>query len=504
MLDFNSGGTFRAKNERRRLRRIVVDRSWPLYLERFGQPSHILSHDIGPMGDQLRRCEALFGENVAQTTAHQVGERARERSDGLVHADRLWQAKAMTVTGRGRREQANDKTKPSSLKPGRRSTLASQQAAPRPLSAALLAWYDAHRRRLPWRAEPGEASDPYAVWLSEIMLQQTTVQAVKPYYAKFLARWPSVLALASASLDDVLREWAGLGYYARARNLHACAQAVVTRHDGIFPHSEAELLRLPGIGSYTAAAIAAIAFGRHATPVDGNIERVIARIYAVEEALPAAKPRIRALARDLTPALRAGDYAQALMDLGATICTPRKPACILCPWNACCAARARGGQETFPRKAPKREGKLRSGVAFWVLRDDGCVLVRTRPSKGLLGGMSEIPTTEWTESFGEDSGLNQAPVLRVGLASEQLEWRRLPGIVRHTFTHFPLELVVLAASVPAATPSPAGMRWVAHTTLPDEAFPSLMRKVAAHAMKERLTPCGSWDRRMAVADPIVC
>lgn len=389
----------------------------------------------------------------------------------------------MTVTAPAGREQADGKAKSPRLKPRQRSSSDPQQAKPLPASAILLAWYDAHRRRLPWRAEPDEASDPYGVWLSEVMLQQTTVQAVKPYYARFLGRWPSVQSLASASLDDVLKEWAGLGYYARARNLHACAQAVVTRHDGVFPSGEAELLRLPGIGAYTAAAVAAIAFNRATTPVDGNIERVIARIYAVEEALPAAKSRIRALAESLTPALRPGDYAQALMDLGATICTPRKPACILCPWNATCSARARGDQETFPHKVPKREGKLRCGFAFWVLREDGCVLVRTRPPKGLLGGMSEIPTTDWIESLSEECARIQAPVLLAGSAC-QPQWRRLPGIVRHTFTHFPLELAVLVAHVPSATPPPAGMRWVARTALAEEAFPSLMRKVAAHAMNK--------------------
>ena len=272
---------------------------------------------------------------------------------------------------------------------------------------------------LPWRALPGETPDPYRVWLSEIMLQQTTVRAVAPYFARFTARWPDVRALAAAPLDDVLRLWAGLGYYARARNLHACARAVVERHGGRFPQSEAELAALPGIGPYTAAAIAAIAFDARAAPVDGNIERVVTRLFAVEDELPAAKPTIRRLAETLVPAARAGDFAQALMDLGATVCTPKKPACALCPWIDACAARRRGDPESFPVKAPKREGRLRRGAAFVVARADGCVLVRSRPPKGLLGGMTEVPTTEWTHDFDQRDALAAAPLLcsrKTGLA----------------------------------------------------------------------------------------
>src|SRR6201997_217762 len=210
-----------------------------------------------------------------------------------------------------------------------------------PRAAELLAWYDRHRRALPWRARPGERSDPYRVWLSQTMLQQTTVKAVAPYYARFLARWPDLNALAAASLDEVLAAWAGLGYYARARNVHACARALVERHGGRFPVSESALRDLPGIGAYTAAAIAAIAFDQATTPVDGNIERVIARLYALATPLPVGKVEIARYARALTPAKRAGDFAQALMDLGATICTPKKPACASCPWNAACVAHAR-------------------------------------------------------------------------------------------------------------------------------------------------------------------
>jgi A/G-specific adenine glycosylase len=340
-------------------------------------------------------------------------------------------------------------------------------------AAALLAWYDRDRRRLPWRAEPGEPVDAYRVWLSEIMLQQTTVKAVAPYYLRFLARWPDVRALAAAPLDEVLKAWAGLGYYARARNLHACAIAVVERHAGAFPDREDALRALPGIGAYTAAAVAAIAFDRRAAAIDGNVERVIARLHAIEEELPGAKAAIRERAEALVPERRAGDFAQALMDLGATLCTPKKPACVLCPWSRACAARQRGDAETFPRKAPKAAGRMRYGASFVVTRADGFVLVRSRPSKGLLGGMTEVPSTPWTEDFDATVALGQAPFTA--------RWRRLPGVVEHGFTHFPLQQTVYAAKVPERTPAPAGMRWVALAELPGEALPNLMRKIVAHA-----------------------
>src|SRR5580704_7645564 len=242
--------------------------------------------------------------------------------------------------------------------------------------AALLAWYDRHRRQLPWRSPPGERSDPYRVWLSEIMLQQTTVVTVAPYFDRFVARWPTVSSLAAAALDEVLHQWQGLGYYARARNLHACAREVAERHGGRFPDDVAGLRALPGIGDYTAAAIAAIAFDRQEAAVDGNVERVVARLFAVREAMPAAKPRLRALARELVPALRAGDFAQAMMDLGATICAPRRPRCVLCPWRDPCAARESGFAEELPARAEKPERPLRHGIVFWLQRPDGAVLLR--------------------------------------------------------------------------------------------------------------------------------
>jgi len=360
-----------------------------------------------------------------------------------------------------------------SLASARRKKQASRDTLARPDPAALLAWYDRHRRVLPWRAAPGATADPYHVWLSEIMLQQTTVKAVIPYYARFLARFPKVTDLAAAPLDDVLKLWAGLGYYARARNLHACARAVATDHGGVFPGTETGLRALPGIGDYTAAAIAAIAFGQHASPVDGNIERVVSRLFAVDDELPRAKPAIRALAAELMPERRAGDFAQALMDLGATICTPKSPACALCPWLGACAAQARGDPQTFPRKAGKKTGALRRGAAFLALREDDTILLGTRPERGLLGGMSQVPTTDWSEDFDGEGARDRAPL--------KANWSRLPGVVTHTFTHFPLELVVYAARVPSRSRAPRGMRWVALTDLHDAALPTVMRKVIVHS-----------------------
>ena len=374
------------------------------------------------------------------------------------------------------------------LRAARQKTQSIGGGAARP--ALLLDWYDRHRRRLPWRPPAGERADPYRVWLSEIMLQQTGVKTVGPYFEKFVARWPDVTALGRASLDDVLRMWAGLGYYSRARNLHACAVAVLRDYDGVFPDTEVGLRALPGIGPYTAAAIAAIAFGRRTMPVDGNIERVVSRLYAVEEPLPLAKPLIQQLAATLlAPARagdeksragdeesRAGDSAQALMDLGSSICTPKKPACALCPLNDDCAARTRGDQEIFPRKTPKKSGTLRRGAAFIVTRGDE-LLVRTRPDKGLLGGMTEVPGSDWLAGHDDKAALQQAPVLK-----DVTRWHRKVGVVTHVFTHFPLELVVYTAKVAPRTRAPTGMRWVPIATLADEALPNVMRKVIAHGL----------------------
>jgi len=329
------------------------------------------------------------------------------------------------------------------------------------------------------------------------MLQQTTVKAVAPYFMRFVARFPSVAALAQADIEDVLRLWAGLGYYARARNLHACAKAVAAR--GAFPDREEELLTLPGVGPYTAAAIAAIAFDRKASPVDGNIERVVARLFAVEQQLPNAKPAIRKLAADLTPAQRPGDFVQAMMDLGATVCTPKAPACGRCPFAGSCTAHARGDAQTFPRKKKKPEGRLRHGAAFVAIRADGHVLVRRRDANGLLGGMTEVPTTEWSAGFVVTHAVADAPVFpaprRAGarkaatkasltVSSLKVSWYRVPGVVSHVFTHFPLELIVLRARLPKSTVAPQGMRWIDRKDIAGAALPSVMRKVLAHALAD--------------------
>jgi A/G-specific adenine glycosylase len=355
---------------------------------------------------------------------------------------------------------------------------ADPSAAPGIDPARLLAWYDRHRRTLPWRASSGERPDAYRVWLSEIMLQQTTVTAVGPYYERFLARFPTVESLAAATLDEVLSLWAGLGYYSRARNLHACARALIAQHGGRFPRSAAQLALLPGIGPYTAAAIAAIAFDEAVVPVDGNVERLVTRLWRIADELPRAKPAIRALAQRLTPARRHGDFAQALMDLGATICTVRRPACSSCPWQKPCAARLHADQETYPRRGAKRQGELRRGVVLVIGRADGAILVRTRPSKGLLGGMTEVPGSEWSVDFDEDLAVQSAwDRLRPFAAT----WRRLPGHVAHAFTHFPLELAVCHAQARADAAAPRGHRWLPLAAIGEAAFPTLMQKVLAHA-----------------------
>lgn len=339
----------------------------------------------------------------------------------------------------------------------------------RHVSRKLLAWYDRHRRNLPWRAAPGTASDPYRVWLSEIMLQQTTTAAVVGYFTKFVERWPTVYDLGSSSLDDVLRLWAGLGYYARARNLHACAKAVAEKHGGRFPDREEELRKLPGIGAYTAAAIAAIAFGNRAAAVDGNVERVIARYFAIDIPLPDAKPLITSLALGLVSDDRPGDFAQALMDLGATICTPKRANCLICPLSEGCAGLKRGIADHLPMKAKKAALPVRRGVAFWI-EHDGRVLIRRRPENGLLGGMMEFPSTPWGEHL---------PLDPVRFAPVTAEWTPGAGRIAHTFTHFHLELDIWRARMKAAPEVAPGARFVSLADLGREALPTVMRKIAA-------------------------
>ena len=324
---------------------------------------------------------------------------------------------------------------------------------------ALMRWYAVDKRRLPWRAEPGDTADPYRVWLSEIMLQQTTVAAVKPYFENFTRRWPNVEALAGADEAEVMRAWAGLGYYARARNLIACAREVAGR-GGTFPPDEAALLKLPGIGAYTAAAVAAIAFGKRAVVVDGNVERVVSRLFAMPDPLPAAKPRLRELADRLTPEEGAGDFAQAMMDLGATICTPRSPDCGRCPVAQWCSARAEGRPEAYPVKARKTAKPRREWTAYWLERDGEVLLVR-RPARGLLGGMLGLPVEAPAETGWEEA-----------------------GAVDHVFTHFALNMTVLCGEGHSALDG----EWWPMDRVEDAGLPTVFAKAARRALAWRQAP----------------
>ncbi len=359
-------------------------------------------------------------------------------------------------------------------------------------AARLLRWYDGHARELPWRVGPqrsGESlADPYHVWLSEIMLQQTVVKTVIPYFEAFLRNWPTLSALAACEEEEILKRWAGLGYYARARNLHACAKQVVLEHGGRFPQDEKALLALPGIGPYTASAIRAIAFDQPATVVDGNVGRVVVRLHALQKPLRDIKPEIRQRAERLTPARRPGDYAQAMMDLGATVCTPQNPACSRCPLHGHCKARLKECAAALPVRAPRKAKPVRRGTAFLVVREDGCVLLRQRPDKGLLARMLEVPATPWWEKRAESARKD---------GSEQeyrpvrADWQEVPGAVSHAFTHFHLQLKVHRAHVamggsvlPGAHPERC--RWVPRDGLAGEALPGLMRKVISHGLDEKI------------------
>lgn len=336
------------------------------------------------------------------------------------------------------------------------------------LSDLILEWYDQNRRIMPWRAIPGCDPNPYHVWLSEVMLQQTTVATVVPYFETFIQRWPTVCALASAKLDDVLHAWQGLGYYARARNLHKCAILIATIHVGRFPDTESELRELPGIGQYTAAAIAAIAFGRKATVVDGNVERVMARLYAVRASLPKVRAQLRELAAKHTPATRCGDYAQAVMDLGATVCSPSKPSCAVCPWAKACVANKKGVAADLPVKLAKPKKPMRYGFVYWMVSPEGSVLLRRRPTSGLLGGMMEVPSTAWTsEPCTMSDARNSAPL--------EAEWMPLSGIVHHNFSHFDLQLRVLIADVEKVS-TLEGV-WCFPKSFNHFALPTVMKKV---------------------------
>lgn len=337
-------------------------------------------------------------------------------------------------------------------------------------AAELLAWYERHARRLPWRVGPKERQlgvrpDPYRVWLSEIMLQQTTVKAVAPYFERFVARWPGIAELAAAEETEIMAAWAGLGYYSRARNLIACARVVAQQWGGRFPEAAAELSQLPGIGGYTSAAIAAIAFDQRVAVVDANVERVITRLFAIDTPLPSAKPQIAAALGELLPSHRAGEFAEALMDLGATVCTPKKPACSLCPWSERCVARRSGRQLELPVRMAKKPRPFRVGTAYVVRRSDGAILLRRRPPRGLLGGMCEVPGTDWSET----SPQPEFPPLVA-------KWVRLAAPVEHTFTHFSLRLSIERAEVADDIPLPQGCWWAAADTLAEEALPSVMKK----------------------------
>lgn len=332
----------------------------------------------------------------------------------------------------------------------------------------MLEWYDGHARAFPWRISPGSAErpDPYRVWLSEVMLQQTTTAHAAPYFQKFAARWPTVEELAAAPDEDIMAEWAGLGYYSRARNLVACAKAVVER--GGFPETEDELRKLPGLGAYTAAAVAAIAFGEPATVVDANVERVVARLFAIDEPMPGARKAIRAAAEEITPCERPGDFAQAMMDLGATICTTRSPKCLLCPLSAPCLARAQGIQGDLPVKAPKKARPERTGTAFWIERNGQVWLVK-RPSKGLLGGMRALPDDGWSA---RKDGSEDAPIPGAWKAG---------GVVRHGFTHFDLELGLAVYAGEKFTSLGEG-EWWPLARIEEAGLPTLFAKAALLAM----------------------
>jgi A/G-specific adenine glycosylase len=336
-----------------------------------------------------------------------------------------------------------------------------------------LAWWDRNRRALAWRAEPGETPDPYRVWLSEVLLQQTTAQTATPYYQAFIAKWPRVEDLAAAPIEDVMSAFAGLGYYSRARSLHACANEIA-RRGGTFPSEEADLRALPGVGAYTAAAVAAIAFGRQTAPVDGNIARVLARLFAVEKPTARARGELAAAARALAPSRRAGDFAQALMDIGATICRPRNPACGLCPLAQDCAAFRAGIPEAYPRRSEAKARPQRQGAVFFARRSDGAFLARRRPAHGLLASTIELPGTPWTDKGPNGELAGSAPVAA--------HWRRLPGEVEQIFTHFALSLTVYAADFEGA--APGGCFWLAPYAVTSVGFSSMMRKAVEHALTQ--------------------
>lgn len=351
------------------------------------------------------------------------------------------------------------------------------------ISERLLSWYDKHHRQLPWRISPsdqklGLIADPYHIWLSEIMLQQTTVTAVKPYFDKFVKLWPKVENLADGSSESVMQAWAGLGYYSRARNLKKCADLVALDYGGQFPKTEAELIKLPGIGPYTAAAIAAIAFNQPAAVVDGNIERVFTRLFCIKTPLPAAKTEIKTQVAKNVPSDRPGDFAQGLMDLGSSICTPKKPNCLLCPLQTSCRASASGEQELYPVKLPKKVKPKRKGAAFVIIDENSAIYLRKRPDTGLLADMSEVPTTNWNSNRDGETDMNAAPL--------SLDWHK-NGSIKHVFTHFELTLVVYSAVISTQDMSNIELAdgwWSDRQQIKNEALPNLMKKAIATAVPD--------------------
>jgi A/G-specific adenine glycosylase len=461
VLHVQSEARLDAQHQRRGLRGRVGGGLFgprrPIEAGRLADRREPCADDRLPLRQQRRFAETLFGDKRIERAIDELGEPARLEARVLLH-DHGRGYKARAAARRAFRKAPiltlKAKTFDCSLEP--------------PLGRILLDWWDLERRDLPWRAPPGRRADPYAVWLSEIMLQQTTVATVKGYYARFLARWPTVEDLATAPLEDVLAEWAGLGYYARARNLHACAITVARRHGGRFPRGATELLALPGVGAYTAAAIAAIAYDETCVAVDGNVERVISRLYALREPRPALKREVERRAALLLPRARAGDFLQAMMDLGATLCRPRSPVCNRCPWSLACEARRAGRAEDHPIKAAKPAKPHRRGAAFVLLKGDEVLLLR-RPGAGLLGAMTAFPTTPLVKDVVPEMQLAHAPL--------KTRWRRLDGVVRHVFTHFSLELAVFVARGGAG----AKGLWTSTATLDEQGLPTLMRKVAVHA-----------------------
>ena len=341
----------------------------------------------------------------------------------------------------------------------------------------LLGWYDSYGRDLPWRSKGGKRTDPYRVWLSEIMLQQTTIATVVPYYHRFLSRWPNLAALAAAELDEVLHAWQGLGYYSRARNLHKCARVLCADYGGVFPDTDTELRKLPGIGPYTSDAIAAIAFDRPRLPVDGNVERVLARIFAVEEPLPAVKPKLCKIANDLATSIRPGDYAQAIMDLGATVCTVRDPNCRQCPWQDACRGLSRGLAAHLPHRVPKPPRPVRYAVAYIITSAAGDLYLERRPDGGLLGGLMQVPLSPWLDRAPtRDNAAGGAPIAAA--------WRLVPGIVEHGFTHFAVRITLLSKRAKRRDLRSRAGLWCAPDRLGEHALSTMAKKIIRHAASE--------------------